>query len=371
MSGRRIRVGIVGCGEATQILHLPSLRQLADTFEVVGLCDVDVEVVEGVGRAWGVEFRVTDYRQLLDVSGLDAVLIACPDWWHAEVTIDALHAGKHVLVEKPMCMDLSEADAIVEAERSTGLVVQVGYMRRYAKAFREMLQRVANISPVYVAVHDVVGRNELIIKDVASVIRPRARGDIGVQEEEAALARDRLARAAGTQDERLIRAYRLMLNLASHDVSAMRELVGMPRGVLCCAVSGGGSMITASFDYGDACAQMVAGFDDIPRFDGWIEVYGKRDVVRLELDTPYVRNLPHYVQHVMASKHGAVERLRVQAPWGDAFVEEWRAFGQCIREGTKSRTSPEDARMDLLLFQRMIGAVADFLDAPADRSLRD
>ena len=68
------------------------------------------------------------------------VLVANPNAFHAEVTLDAIAAGKHVLVEKPMCVTRREADQIVAAQKKSNVVVQVGYMRRYAPAFLEGCQ---------------------------------------------------------------------------------------------------------------------------------------------------------------------------------------------------------------------------------------
>jgi predicted dehydrogenase len=55
--GRRLRIGVIGCGEVSQIIHLPTLAQLADRFEVTALCDVSPMVVRDVGDAWGVAGR--------------------------------------------------------------------------------------------------------------------------------------------------------------------------------------------------------------------------------------------------------------------------------------------------------------------------
>ena len=130
----RLRVGIIGCGEVAQILHLPSLYGLSEQFEVTALCDVSREVLSGIGGRWGVAAQFEHYEEVLGQEDVDVVLVANPHAYHSEVVLAALSAGKHVLVEKPMCLTLREADAIVEAQRRTGLVVQVGTMRRYVDA---------------------------------------------------------------------------------------------------------------------------------------------------------------------------------------------------------------------------------------------
>ena len=64
-SNHKIRVGIVGCGEVTQIMHWPSLFQLADRFEVTALCDVSPLVLEELGRLWNINSLATNHRELV------------------------------------------------------------------------------------------------------------------------------------------------------------------------------------------------------------------------------------------------------------------------------------------------------------------
>ncbi|MFN2629636.1 MAG: Gfo/Idh/MocA family protein [Gaiellaceae bacterium] len=117
-----LRVGIVGCGEATQIMHLPSLRFLADLFVVTAVRDISPTFAETVGHDWNIPVRVDDPDLLVSRVDVDTVLVATPDAFHAEVALSAIEAGKHVLVEKPLCMTLRELDAIDESQRRTGVV---------------------------------------------------------------------------------------------------------------------------------------------------------------------------------------------------------------------------------------------------------
>ena len=84
-----------------------------------------------------------DYRALLDDRDIDAVVIASPDHWHAQMTLDAMDAGKDVYVEKPMTYSFDEAIRVREAARKSGRVTQVGYQRRTLAHFhkaREIVQ---------------------------------------------------------------------------------------------------------------------------------------------------------------------------------------------------------------------------------------
>ena len=138
----------------------------------------------------------------------------------------------------------------------------------------------------------------------------------------------------------------------------MRELLGMPKKVLSATQRQDGMYLTATFDYGDFVCIFTTGIDSIPRFDGFLEVYGVDKVVRVNYDTPYVRNMPIRLT-VMDTSDGKNTRVTVTHPrWGDAFAEEWRAFHCNVINGQQAKTSPADFRDDLLLFRDMIQHMA-------------
>jgi predicted dehydrogenase len=261
-SNRKIRVGIVGCGEVTQIMHWPSLFQLADRFEVTALCDVSPLVLEELGRLWNINSLATNHRELVTRQDVDAVLIANPNAFHAEVVLDAIAAGKHVLVEKPMCVTHREAKQIIAAEKNSNVVVQVGYMRRYAPAFLEACEVVRKMGEIkFARVRDFIGFNSLIVNATSRVIRDE---QLLASVQKAAKLREEVSLAealGGRSTPALRRAYTLMLGLSSHDLSAMRELLGMPSKVLFAAQRSAGLYLTATFDYGGYVCQFETGID--------------------------------------------------------------------------------------------------------------
>ena len=351
---RRIRVGFVGCGEVTQILHRPSLYQLSDDFEVTALCDISSSILEQLGKLWSVQTLTTDHRELVARSDVDAVLVANPNAFHAEVALDAIAAGKHVLIEKPMCVTLREADQIVAAQKKSNVVVQVGYMRRYAPAFLEGCQMVKAMNEIkFARVRDFLGLNSLIINPTSRVIRDEqlpesVKNDAKLRDE--ALV-DEAWGGTPSPDQR--RAYAVMLGLSSHDLSAMRELLGLPNKVLFATQRGGGRYLAATFDYGPFVCQFETGIDGIPRFDAHIEVYGSQRVVRIQYDTPYIRNLPIRLFVTEANCHGGVTTVDSNPAWGDPFVAEWKAFYENITENKSPKTGPADFVHDLELFAEM------------------
>ncbi len=351
---KQYRVGIVGCGEVAQIVHLPSLYRLSDRFQVTALCDVSRKVLDGVGDHWQVANRFVDYRQLVEQPDVDAVLVSNPHAYHTPVTLAAIAVGKHVLVEKPMCLTHGEADAVITAQEQAGVVVQVAYMRRYAPAFVQACRLVRDLGEIRLArVHDVIGHNALVIQNTSRVIR----GDDVPQSvvEAARVFQDKCVKEAiGDAPADLQMAYLLLLGLSSHDVSAMRELLGMPRGVLHASQRQGGLYLTGAFDYGSYVCQFETGVDNIPRFDGHLEVYGSDKIVRVQYDTPYVLNLPIRVIITQANGQGGTIEEAIHPVWGDAFVCEWEAFHDNITHQRTPVTSPADFRRDLELFRDMI-----------------
>jgi predicted dehydrogenase len=370
----RIRVGLVGCGEVAQIIHLPSLTQLAEHFQVTALCDVSAQVLTEVGDQWGIDKRYADYRELLNQPDVDAVLVSNPHVFHAEVTLAAIAAKKHVLVEKPMCLSLQEADAIIAAQAQSGTVVQVGYMRRYAPAFMEAKRRLSELGTIGLArVHDVIGSNALIINQTSRVVRGRDLTEEFKLETRALQNSTVEAALGGNVPPGLRRAYLLMLGLSSHDLSAMRELLGMPKRVLSTTwrepVSVyeesehiGGRYMTATFEYETFNCQFETGVDLVPRFDGHLEVFGANGVMKVQYDTPYVRNLPITLTVTRPTGDGGVAREVVHPKWGDPFVIEWQEFYKNVTEKRQPKTHPGDFRQDLELFDAMVGLIRQQLE---------
>jgi predicted dehydrogenase len=353
----RLRVGIVGCGEVTQILHLPSLYQLNHQFEVAALCDISPTVLNGVGEVWGVQRRYSDYHELVTDSEIDVVLVANPNVDHADTILAAARAGKHVLVEKPMCVTLEEADAVIAAEREMGVVIQVGYMRRYAPAFVEACKRVAALDTIrFARIHDFLGENHQFSKPTSRVIRG---DDIPAAVKSASSERTRrnFEQAIGSVPGALGNAYGLLLGLGSHDLSAMREILGVPRGVLYAAQRTNGLYLSAAFDYGDYVCHYETGIDKIARFDACIEVFGVTSTLRVDYDTPYVRNLPITLT-VTEAEGDHTASVKQSATWGDPFVVEWQAFYDSVTQRQPPKTSPQDSREDLILFREMIRAMS-------------
>jgi len=121
----KIRIGLIGCGiighfDTDTALKVPGV-------ELVAVCDLYIGRLEGAKEKWGNQIYTTrDYRELLNRKDIDAVLVCTPDNWHQKIAIDAMRAGKHVYCEKPMVQKIEQGWGIINAQKETKKVFQVG-----------------------------------------------------------------------------------------------------------------------------------------------------------------------------------------------------------------------------------------------------
>ncbi len=137
----KVRIGVIGYGvqghfDLRTALKVPGV-------ELAAICDLYTGRLENAKEQFGKDlFTTTNYKDILDKSDIDAVLICTHDVWHARIALDALAKGKHVYCEKPMIYKIAEGNPVVVAAKKSGKVFQVGSQRvssiGYAKA-KELL----------------------------------------------------------------------------------------------------------------------------------------------------------------------------------------------------------------------------------------
>jgi predicted dehydrogenase len=132
-----IGIALIGCGGIALANHLPGFALCPDT-RVVALCDSDPAVLERASRSTSISATSTDYRETLKRDDVHAVVIATPNYLHAPITLAAAEAGKHVLCEKPIAMNLAEAMTMVRAVETAGLRHMTAFTYRFVPAMRYM-----------------------------------------------------------------------------------------------------------------------------------------------------------------------------------------------------------------------------------------
>jgi len=141
----KINVGLIGCNSMGWY-NTTSILQLKDV-NLLGVCDVDQRVVKQRTADYE-QYRdnkpkkFSDYRKLLNDKDIDAVIIGTPDHWHCKMMVDAVRAGKHVYVEKPVSNTIEECNIMVNAARETGKLVQTGQWQRSGSHYQEVRKMV-------------------------------------------------------------------------------------------------------------------------------------------------------------------------------------------------------------------------------------
>src|SRR3954468_14281837 len=130
-----ISLGFIGAGNINHV-HLKTAKALG--YDLVAIADVVPAAAEAAKKEFGIGKVYTDHRQMLADKSITAVIVGTPNKFHAEHAIDALNAGKHVLLEKPRAMNVAEADAITSAATKSGKVLQMGMVNRFRGATRTL-----------------------------------------------------------------------------------------------------------------------------------------------------------------------------------------------------------------------------------------
>ncbi len=125
-----MKVAVIGCGTIANAAHIPSYMNNPEA-EIVYFCDIILERAARAVAQYGCGRAVTDYHEVLNDPEIEAVSVCTPNNVHAQIAIDALRAGKHVLCEKPAARTYAEALEMQKVQHETGRVLNIGVVNRF------------------------------------------------------------------------------------------------------------------------------------------------------------------------------------------------------------------------------------------------
>jgi predicted dehydrogenase len=128
-SGKKFRIAVIGCGGIAQT-HIAALKSMPDV-EIVAGVDIKQDRLDIMKDKHGVTDNYTDWKKMLKNVQPDAVTVCTPNGVHAAPTIDALNAGCHVIVEKPMAMNPGECEKMIAAAKKNKKKLTIGFQYRY------------------------------------------------------------------------------------------------------------------------------------------------------------------------------------------------------------------------------------------------
>ena len=349
----KVRVGLVGTGVIAQVMHLHYLAELADRFDVEAVCDLDGEGARACAERYGIPAVYTDWRELI-AHPLDAVMVLTSGS-HAPIAEAAARAGRHVFVEKPMCFSAAEGQAMVATAEAAGVILMVGYPKRYDPAFARMRAETVQLD----------GARLLRVTTFESPLRPYighypllpraplpAEVAAGLRED----SDERIAAAVGpgaTELERQV--YQMvLLDTLVHELNTVRGLLGEPTRLDYASLAL--DHVTVMLRFGGLPAAIH--WIDLPgiaRYGMEFALYAPDRRLRLTFPSPFLRNEPAVLEiEASAGSTGRSWRTEEVTGYESGFKNELVAFHDSIVTGRPPPTSGRDGLRDVILCQAII-----------------
>ena len=328
-----VRLGVIGCGEIAQVMHLRHAAALRPLFSLDAVCDTDPVVLDGVRRGLGVPAGHLDHRELLATPGLEAVLVLTPGD-HGPIVLDALAAGLHVFVEKPLCYRVKDAEAIVAAAETARRAVVTGYVRLFDPGFRRLRETVTGIPGPKLLDATVVLPPDWYYRRHHQVVRPDGWQPPGPREV-----------WGGSWDYFVDE---VLLNLAIHEVYCIRALVGGRPKLLAARELLDRRGLHATWAYGDWSVLLTV--LTLAELGG-----GYREELRVVTnDGDYTLTLPSaYLDHCPSElswtryEDGGLRTSVQPSSYESVFGLELEHFYRCVREGAGGPMMAAGAALDV------------------------
>jgi predicted dehydrogenase len=322
-----VRIGVIGGGLVAQAVHLPLLQRLGRLFRLTSLAEPDTEVRASVAARHGIGSVYADHRTLFDAGGVEAVIVCSPSSTHAQVVVDALEAGVHVLVEKPLCVTAEEGERIVAARDRAGVVVQVGYMKRFDPAVEALLEELPEgWEPAHIATMTF---------------------DPGMRE------------AFGLGPAGPLSIEDAFLGALIHDVNLVNAVLARCLGSVERVVDAFGDVnragATIALDGGTRWTAVWLGLPGAGTFREQVAFFGVDGVRELEFPAPYALHQPTIYRRVRAAGAGAVTTTHTS--WREAYAAQLRHFHAAISGTETCRTPAEEGLADVRLLTELLAGM--------------
>ena len=340
---RKLKVGVIGCGQVAQIVWLPYIHEL-DEYDIVAISDISLKLLDYYGNLYGVKKCYRDWHELINDKEVEAVIVLNSN--HTEVCIEAAKAGKHILVEKPLCENIRQAEEIEKAVTENNVLLMVGEMKRYDSGYKYARNLIQNMKGLrMIRSRDVC---DGLAASQPEIYESRRRTDVeqSVKEKINQNFNQGLKEVTGELSENLY--FRLLL-AGVHDIDILRAAFGEPEKVSYSDIWDDGNMLMAEFDYGNHVkAIFEVGYTNQKWFDEELTAYGLDQTITVKFPHPYIRNCPTIIK-IIENKDGRIEEREVSVAFDEAFRNELLNFYQCVIENKQPETNIEEGKKDIRL----------------------
>jgi len=344
-------MGYIGAGFMAQRVHIPNFLSIPDC-ELIALAEVRSELGRKVQQHFGIPRLYRDHEALLADPDIEAIGVSADFMVQGQIARDALQAGKHVFMEKPMAVSIRQADEIVAAAKQAGKQLMVGYMKRYdagnelVKSTIDEWRATGEMGRVtYARNHGfcgdwIGGLDNTWIKTDEPYPRVPAVGP------------DWLPPA-------YLPRYLGYLQQYTHNINLLRWFLGCGAQVSVRAVDldDDGYTGVAILDLGGTRAVLETGGVSHYRWDEHTQIYFQHGWIQTWAPPLLLRQVPAEVEIYRAGKTQTFTRPIPQPnAWTWSYKREAEAFIRCLQTGEPIRSSAEDTRTDVVLYEEIYKA---------------
>jgi predicted dehydrogenase len=372
----KLRVGVVGCGGIAQMMHLPTLAERPDLFEIVALADVSEAALQAVGERYQVTHRSRDFRDVTSSPNVDAVFVLSSGR-HDAPLLAAFDLGKHVFVEKPLGFGRPETARLAAAAASARGLTMVGYHKRFDPAYLAACALIRGMEDLRYVEATVLHPDDGAYREHHAILpyrEPRRPGTTDAemnrgarQEAETSDLKEGLdatVRADASADERV--AGLMLWQSLIHDVNALRGALGEPERVLSASVwnEGMAQHSLTQFPRGVRVSMSWVSLPGVKHYEERLRFVSPSLRVTLVFPSPYIRHAPTKLEVERMDGETLVVEDRVVS-YDEAFRAEVHHFRQSILGGTKPAMSVDEAVSDA----RWIESIGRSYAAPLPRDI--
>jgi predicted dehydrogenase len=148
VSKRKIQLGVIGCGRVAQA-HLAAIENLRDDVDLIAVADLDEKKAEEAKERFGARLFTSRHEDLLGHKEVEAVIVTLPNHLHHPVVLKAAKATKHILVEKPIALNLKQANEMVDEAKRNNVILMVGQSRRFSDAVFDLQKNLPEIGNIF------------------------------------------------------------------------------------------------------------------------------------------------------------------------------------------------------------------------------
>jgi predicted dehydrogenase len=345
MANQKVRLGIIGCGFMSQVVHIPCFLR-NERCDIAGVVDVDKELSKKVANKFGIIKCFNDMEEMISDKNIDAIGVIVPPQLMADLSMKCLENKKHVFVEKPLAFRVEEGEKVRDIAKKNNKTIMVGYMKQYDTGVQYVKNFISNEDEIkkfgkmtYARVHSYNGefRNKLspeYITPSKQISPDKDQPYFKIPDFVKESDKNRYACSFGN---------------FSHDIDLMRYLIGDPKTVYASHHSKGPndwlSFSNTIFEYENFIATLETGGVECVYWDENVQIYFEKGWIKLEFPPVLLRDVPAKVS-VFHNETGITEPV---LGWEWNFQKQADHFIDCIADKKKPISDVNEIINDILI----------------------